>query len=607
MRSLATALGCFLASIIVVDGAVGNEPDARPAPERPRVWTDATGQYRLEATLVGVTDGKVRLCRKDGATVNVPLHRLSDADRRYVVSRCGIGDDEQQAAAAGEASAKPANAAHPPRDLTLKEVNAQVRGACVRIECDNHSMGSGFFIDRNIVSTNFHVVEGAGQAAVVLEDKTRLAVRGFLACAPRKDIALLRVDWPADPADENHTPLRLANTPPEQLDEILVIGSPLGLDQTVVDGTVNAVRTFGELMQTDPRLQVLDFENDLVLVQISAPVSHGNSGGPVVNLRGEVVGMATLMRPEGQNVNFAIAAKEIAALFAQHRESQVQPLANLPRRRLLAPLIRPVPGLDEGQDEILWGSTPVRPEAFVIPDRDLRDFFRRTLRLQTQVQGIGLVEAGIVTRAGPTTFGLPDGFAFLQHPSSKTVTVFEGVTTKYGFINTCSKGQVHVDRLVGIIGFSRGDLNGHVHLFERWPMYYGEWLGGRPRPYSDCLLRFEERMFVLMRRAPQPSKMIIAQAGRVVSSFETPEQIAADENGMKMLQAFEQRERNLKQMASEIAKAVQDQAKAIQAELVARKAVATREAIAARINQRRDENEAALMKNVSDAVRRSTP
>lgn len=101
--------------------------------------------------------------------------------------------------------------------------------------------------------------------------------------------------------------------------------------------------------------------------------------------------------------------------------------------------------------------------------------------------------------------------------------------------------------------------------------------------------------------------MIIAQAGRVVSSFETPEQIAADENGMKMLQAFEQRERNLKQMASEIAKAVQDQAKAIQAELVARKAVATREAIAARINQRRDENEAALMKNVSDAVRRSTP
>jgi S1-C subfamily serine protease len=87
-----------------------------------------------------------------------------------------------------------------------------------------------------------------------------------------------------------------------QGDHILTLGSPLGLEETASEGIVSAVR-----------------KSDLygVLIQISAPISPGNSGGPVLNLVGEVVGIVDFRLREGQALNFALAVNTVSAAMAR--------------------------------------------------------------------------------------------------------------------------------------------------------------------------------------------------------------------------------------------------------------------------------------------------
>jgi hypothetical protein len=98
---------------------------------------------------------------------------------------------------------------------------------------------------------------------------------------------------------ESVRPLSMTISIPEVGERVAVIGSPLGLERTVSDGIVSAVReipTFGNIYQ------------------ITAPISPGSSGSPVVNMKGEIIGVATFQYAEGQNLNFAIPAQRITKL-----------------------------------------------------------------------------------------------------------------------------------------------------------------------------------------------------------------------------------------------------------------------------------------------------
>jgi len=95
-------------------------------------------------------------------------------------------------------------------------------------------------------------------------------------------------------------PLSLSTTVPEVGERILVYGSPLGLEKTVSDGIISAIREvpgYGKL------------------IQITAPISPGSSGSPVLNMKGEVIGIASFQMIEGQNLNFAIPSERIANLI----------------------------------------------------------------------------------------------------------------------------------------------------------------------------------------------------------------------------------------------------------------------------------------------------
>lgn len=149
------------------------------------------------------------------------------------------------------------------------------------------SSGSGFFINSsgNII-TNCHVMEDAWDADIKTFEGNTYHVDKVLAHNYNSDIVMLSLKMP-----DNNKYIKITTEIPEIGSSVFVIGNPRGLEQTVSDGIVSAVRV-------DP-----DYGK---VVQITAPISPGSSGSPVMNMKGEVIGVATYQFINGQNLNFAI-------------------------------------------------------------------------------------------------------------------------------------------------------------------------------------------------------------------------------------------------------------------------------------------------------------
>jgi tetratricopeptide (TPR) repeat protein len=157
--------------------------------------------------------------------------------------------------------------------------------------------GSGFFVRPGEVMTNVHVIKGAHRVEIhTLDGKGRTyPVTGALAVDEEADLALLKVDLPA----ERSRPLPMTSTLPDEGEEIFLIGNPLRLEGSVSNGIVSAIREVPDLGR---------------IIQVTAPVSHGNSGSPLFNMRGEVIGIVTVKVTNGQNINLALGVSRILAL-----------------------------------------------------------------------------------------------------------------------------------------------------------------------------------------------------------------------------------------------------------------------------------------------------
>jgi S1-C subfamily serine protease len=199
----------------------------------------------------------------------------------------------------------------------LPELVRRIKPSAVAIETfdargEKLSRGSGFFIDVDRVVTNRHVIEGAYRAEVHLNSGHTFQVKTVLAVDAEGDVALLKVDAPANLV----RPLSLDRTSPQEGESVVVIGNPFGLEGSVTNGIVSAVR---------------DIPGFGRIIQITAPISPGSSGSPVVNMQGQVIGVATLQITGGQSVNFAIPSERIAQLdrTAQSEASQPMSLGDL--------------------------------------------------------------------------------------------------------------------------------------------------------------------------------------------------------------------------------------------------------------------------------------
>ena len=167
------------------------------------------------------------------------------------------------------------------------------------------SGGSGFVISRDgLVITNYHVVEGASAVKVHLGDRDYTAeVKGT---DPATDLALLKID-----AGNDLRYLELGDSEAVRVgDWVMVIGNPLNLDKTVTTGVVSAKgRSIG--------ISDISFEN---FIQTDAAINFGNSGGPVVDMQGRVVGIATAINYGAENIGFAVPVNTLKQILPQLRD-----------------------------------------------------------------------------------------------------------------------------------------------------------------------------------------------------------------------------------------------------------------------------------------------
>ena len=155
-------------------------------------------------------------------------------------------------------------------------------------------MGTGFYDDENgTVITNYHVIEGAQEAYITDCDGKEYAVLGVVAEDAERDIAVLVT------ACADSSPIEQRAEPAVTGETVYAFGNPLGFNATISDGIVStAARTI----------------DGLVYIQHTAPISHGNSGGPLLDQHGRVIGVVCAYYQDGQNLNLAIPIGEAAAL-----------------------------------------------------------------------------------------------------------------------------------------------------------------------------------------------------------------------------------------------------------------------------------------------------
>ena len=190
-------------------------------------------------------------------------------------------------------------------DLVKKSSDAVVLIVISNSAGQETALGSGFLVSADgEIATNYHVIKDAHSAIVKLSNGAFFPVSAVLASDRAKDLAIIKVKG------KNLPFLSLAESDKLHVgDRVVAIGSPLGLEGTVSDGIVSALRNDG----------------DKKWIQTTAPVSHGNSGGPLLNMSNRVVGVITWGVQSGQNLNFAAPSDELADLLvtAQHQAKSV--------------------------------------------------------------------------------------------------------------------------------------------------------------------------------------------------------------------------------------------------------------------------------------------
>jgi serine protease Do len=198
-------------------------------------------------------------------------------------------------------SAVPASAAAQGA-VTPRQIAARAHAALLMIRAldangDTLGLGTGFLVsaDGKFV-TNYHVIQEAARLSVKLLDGAEYREVSLVAADPASDLALMQIPGasglPAMPMG--------SDAQMEVGDRVFVMGNPLGMGGTFTDGMVSGKRPL----------------EGVAMLQISAPISPGSSGGPVMNERGEVIGVATMMVMGGQNLNMAVPVRYLSPMLA---------------------------------------------------------------------------------------------------------------------------------------------------------------------------------------------------------------------------------------------------------------------------------------------------
>jgi len=314
-------------------------------------FLDTNDTYVLKGTTVGITSGigegkfgpNVKITREQLSTMMVKTLEL--AGKKFTESSFRFTDD-QQISSYAKASIYKAynhkiisgfnNAVNPKGNATIEQALlifkssydsftktllspsqvAEIAGkAVVHIKTFDKSgqplgTGSGFIVEESgKVVTNFHVISGAYSAVVKTISGTEYPAQYVLGYDIQRDVAVLKINGNQLPT------LPLGNSDSiVQGEEILTIGSPIGLENTISNGLISSKK------------RILEGNN---YIQISAPISHGSSGGALLNYFGDVIGITSAGFENGQNLNLAIPINEVKTLLSVTKQISLADLATL--------------------------------------------------------------------------------------------------------------------------------------------------------------------------------------------------------------------------------------------------------------------------------------
>ncbi|MGH3135458.1 MAG: S1C family serine protease [Gaiellaceae bacterium] len=210
--------------------------------------------------------------------------------------------------------ASPANA------MSVNEIYERAASGVVQITSTSgniggasqqQALGSGFVLDKaGRIVTNYHVVEGADAIRVSFSNRDTVEAR-LIGSDPSTDLALLQVGTSASAL----TPLPLGDSDKVEVgDPVVAIGNPFGLDRTATSGIVSALQR----LITAPNSFTIDH-----VIQTDAPINHGNSGGPLLNSRGQVIGVNTQIETGGApnsgnvGIGFSVPSNTVKDVVAQ--------------------------------------------------------------------------------------------------------------------------------------------------------------------------------------------------------------------------------------------------------------------------------------------------
>jgi S1-C subfamily serine protease len=351
-------------------------------------------------------------------------------------------------------------ASRPAGGMDLVELVKKVEPSIVQIETDKGGgvtgLGSGVVVDdRGIVVTNFHVAEGAKKAKLIFRSGESMEVLGFLAAEPGRDLALLKTDPFKKPLA-----MKLAEELPSVGEKVAAFGNPHGFSFTTSEGIISAVRPASELkvILGADAFSYMGYAEDSTWLQSTAPISPGNSGGPLVNMKAEVVGLNTWVRTDGQNLNFAISAKDIQLVVKKYSEASMKDLAKLPHRRAKAVPRDP--------------SVPTKPEEFkvALPTGrvfSLAIFDTRAVESTFRVKGDNVVvlkhPSGTVFAVASQKAGKLDGLAVARYENKEPMTCAMYLDGKrHGILKTWDEAG----NLVLLAQYLKGKRHGFFCYFE---------------------------------------------------------------------------------------------------------------------------------------------
>lgn len=191
----------------------------------------------------------------------------------------------------------------------LQEISAMAKPTVAHLSVldaagrETHS-GSGFVVSvGGLLATNHHVAQGGDRIVAMFSGERRVEVLGVRAVDRGADLALLQLEA------GTYEALELSAREPKQGDPVTVLGSPRGLAGSLSTGIVSAVRDHGT------KLQGREGGHESWGLQISAPISPGSSGSPILDDEGRVIGIA-VGKGAGEALNFAIPVERLQAMLA---------------------------------------------------------------------------------------------------------------------------------------------------------------------------------------------------------------------------------------------------------------------------------------------------